>query len=67
MKSFLMNQRVKLITDVEYNSSFNHPISSFHRLSPHFTTKINRGDPSLLSNNHLNDNDSRTHKEEWFV
>lgn len=40
--------------------------SSRCRLSPHFTTKINRGDPSLLSNNHLNDNE-RTHKEEWFV
>lgn len=44
-------------------------LSSFSRsrLSPHFTTKINRGDPSLLSNNHLNDNEFRAQKEEWFV
>lgn len=42
------------------------------RLSPHFSTKINRDDPSLLSNNYLNETENRAHgnsksKEEWFV
>lgn len=37
------------------------------RLSPHYTTKGGRGDPSLLPNNYLNDHNMNTHKEEWFV
>lgn len=62
---YKINLLLEYDTEIYLNLKINWQSSPLSRLSPHYTTK----DPSLLSNNHLNDNEShRAHqKEEWFV